>query len=121
MTDANPSDSGGRQDTCIDLEKKVEALIRELSEARERETATSEVLRVIASSPNDVQPVFNTIVTSAARLRLPSWRRPCCERRLQPRVVSCNCSTAARKGAMPASTCRSIVAMAASRASIWLR
>jgi hypothetical protein len=68
MTDANPSDSGGRQDTCIDLEKKVEALTCELSEARERETATSEVLRVIASSPNDVQPVFNTIVTSAARL-----------------------------------------------------
>jgi hypothetical protein len=28
MTDANPSDSGGRQDTCIDLEKKVEALTR---------------------------------------------------------------------------------------------
>jgi two-component system NtrC family sensor kinase len=68
MTDANPSDSGGRQDTCIDLEKKVEALSHELSEARERETATSEVLRVIASSPIDVQPVFNTIVTSASRL-----------------------------------------------------
>ena len=68
MTDANPSNSGGRQDTCIDLEKKVEALTRELSEARERETATTEVLRVIASSPNNIEPVFNSIVTSAARL-----------------------------------------------------
>ena len=35
MTDANPSDSGGRQDTCIDIEEKVEALTRELSEARD--------------------------------------------------------------------------------------
>ena len=43
-------------------------LFKEL-EARNRDlTATGEILRVIASSPTDVQPVFDSIVASAARL-----------------------------------------------------
>jgi GAF domain-containing protein/CheY-like chemotaxis protein len=41
---------------------------RELKEARELQAASAEVLRVIATSPNDVQPVFDMIVRNAARL-----------------------------------------------------
>src|SRR6202035_822602 len=46
-------------------------LFNETREALERETATSDILKVIASSPSDVQPVFEAIVRSAPKLFEP--------------------------------------------------
>jgi hypothetical protein len=43
----------------------VSGLGKELKEAREQQAATSEILKVIASSPSDVQPVFEVIVKLA--------------------------------------------------------
>src|SRR5262249_22241818 len=52
----------------VRLFKELEARNRDLTESLDQQTATSEILRVISSSPTDVQPVFDAIVRSAVRL-----------------------------------------------------
>jgi GAF domain-containing protein/DNA-binding response OmpR family regulator len=57
----------------VRLFDEVQARTEELTEALEQQTAASDILRVISSSPTSVQPVFDAIATNALRLCGAKW------------------------------------------------
>ena len=52
----------------VRLFNELDTRNRDLTEALEQQTATSEILRVIASSPTDIQPVLDVVAQNASRL-----------------------------------------------------
>jgi signal transduction histidine kinase len=56
------------EESYSNLEQKVEDRTRALTESLEQQTATSQVLGVISSSPTDLQPIFESILANATRL-----------------------------------------------------
>ena len=58
----------GGSPSVTELQEHVGALTRELVEARDERAAIAEVLRIISSSPGELEPVFHAMLANATRI-----------------------------------------------------
>jgi signal transduction histidine kinase/DNA-binding response OmpR family regulator len=63
-----PAPRSSRKPHDADAKTNIAVLTRELSQALEQAAATSEILRVISSSPGELEPVFQAVLAHATRL-----------------------------------------------------
>jgi len=66
--DRAPRAARRRTPSVAELQKQVAALSRELSQAREQQTASSEVLQIISTSPSELAQVFQAMLAKAVRI-----------------------------------------------------
>jgi hypothetical protein len=64
----SPKAGRSRSSSAASQKAEIARLTRERDEALEQQTATSEVLRVVSSSPADLQPVFEAVLDNAVRI-----------------------------------------------------